>query len=102
MRVISITAWSVPGLLLVHHNILVFAAANRERLNLVLMASLFGIIALLQLVLVPIYGVTGAAVGTVLARFLGLALVALVCRTFAIQRGGYDMVPIAPSRKVHG
>ena len=70
-RVLPITAWSVPCLLLVQHNILVFAAANRERLNLVVMSVFFAITAGFQLALVPTYGVVGAAWGLLGSRLVG-------------------------------
>jgi O-antigen/teichoic acid export membrane protein len=76
-----IIAWSAPALLLVHHNIYVFAAADSERANLALMLVWFAALVGAQLLLVPAYGITGAAWGLLIGRGVGLvALVALLVR----------------------
>jgi O-antigen/teichoic acid export membrane protein len=76
-----IIAWSAPALLLVHHNIYVFAAADSERRNLELMLVWFVALTGAQLVLVPAYGIAGAAWGLLIGRALGLgALVAMLVR----------------------
>lgn len=76
-----IIAWSAPALLLVHHNIYVFAAADSERANLQLMLVWFIALAGAQLLLVPGYGVVGAAWGLLIGRAFGLvALVAMLVR----------------------
>lgn len=76
-----IIAWSAPALLLVHHNVYVFAAADSERVNLELMLVWFAALAGAQLLLVPAYGITGAAWGLLIGRMLGLiALVAMLVR----------------------
>jgi len=76
-----IIAWSAPALLLVHHNIYVFAAADSERRNLQIMLVWFTALAGAQLVLVPHYGIMGAAWGLLIGRLLGLgALIAMLVR----------------------
>lgn len=76
-----IIAWSAPALLLVHHNIYVFAAADAERTNLKIMVMWFAALTGAQLVLVPAYGVVGAAWGLLIGRSIGLvALVAMLVR----------------------
>jgi O-antigen/teichoic acid export membrane protein len=76
-----IIAWSAPALLLVHHNIYVFAAADSERRNLELMVVWFAALTGAQLLLVPVYGIAGAAWGLLIGRALGLgALVAMLAR----------------------
>ncbi|HEX3759744.1 MAG TPA: oligosaccharide flippase family protein [Kofleriaceae bacterium] len=76
-----IIAWSAPALLLVHHNIYVFAAADAERANLKIMVMWFAALTGAQLVLVPAYGVIGAAWGLLIGRGLGLiVLVAMLIR----------------------
>lgn len=71
-----IAAWSLPGLLLVHHNISIFAASDNEATNLRLMVGWLLVSVVAQLALVPSAGVVGAAWGVVLARTIGLALLA--------------------------
>lgn len=85
-----IVGWSAPSLLLVHHNILIFAAADRERMNLRLMAIWFIVVAAFQLVLVPSYGVIGAAWGLLLGRTLGLAVISAAAVSASIHRGGAE------------
>jgi O-antigen/teichoic acid export membrane protein len=76
-----IIAWSTPALLLVHHNIYVFAAADSERKNLELMVVWFAALTGAQLLLVPAYGIMGAAWGLLIGRVFGLgALVVLFVR----------------------
>jgi O-antigen/teichoic acid export membrane protein len=76
-----IIAWSAPALLLVHHNIYVFAAADSERANLEVMLVWFVALTGAQLLLVPAYGIVGAAWGLLIGRMLGLgALVAMLVR----------------------
>lgn len=76
-----IIAWSAPVLLLVHHNIYVFAAADAERANLQIMLVWFVSLTGSQLLLVPAYGIVGAAWGLLIGRTLGLvALVAMLVR----------------------
>lgn len=76
-----IIAWSAPALLLVHHNIYVFAAADSERVNLAVMLVWFAALAGAQLLLVPAYGIAGAAWGLLIGRVVGLgALAALLVR----------------------
>jgi O-antigen/teichoic acid export membrane protein len=76
-----IIAWSAPALLLVHHNIYVFAAADSERRNLEIMLVWFVTLTGAQLLLVPAYGIVGAAWGLLIGRALGLgALVAMLAR----------------------
>lgn len=83
-----IVGWSAPSLLLVHHNILIFAAADKERMNLRLMAIWFIIVATFQLALVPSYGVVGAAWGVLVGRMLGLVVISLAAVSAAIPQGG--------------
>jgi O-antigen/teichoic acid export membrane protein len=76
-----IIAWSAPALLLVHHNIHVFAAADSERANLKIMVMWFAALTGAQLLLVPVYGITGAAWGLLIGRTLGLSvLIAMLVR----------------------
>ncbi|HSR97752.1 MAG TPA: oligosaccharide flippase family protein [Kofleriaceae bacterium] len=77
-----IIGWSAPALLLVHHNIYVFAAADSERRNLQIMLVWFVALTGAQLLLVPGYGIAGAAWGLLIGRALGLAaLVAMLVRS---------------------
>lgn len=80
--ILPLSAWSLPALLLVHHNISVFAAAGRERANLHLMFLWFSTIFVLQLALVPPLGLIGSAWALLVARTLGLgALVIAILAT---------------------
>lgn len=81
--VMPIAAWSVPALLLVHHNIFIFAAANRETLNLRFMAVWFVLISMLQLGAVPTHGLEGSAWALLIARCLGL--IVLACTVYAAR-----------------
>lgn len=71
-EVAPIIAWSAPALVLVHHNIYVFAAADSERRNLEVMLVWFALLSAAQLLLVPSYGITGAAWGLLIGRMAGL------------------------------
>jgi O-antigen/teichoic acid export membrane protein len=84
---LPIMVWSAPALLLVQHNILVFAAANRERANSLLMISWLVITAVFQLTLVPTYGVVGAAWGLLLGRAACLVVIAVVSWATRVHRG---------------
>jgi O-antigen/teichoic acid export membrane protein len=87
-EVAPIIAWSAPALLLVHHNIYVFAAADSERQNLRIMLVWFAALTGAQLVLVPSYGIVGAAWGLLIGRMLGLgALIVMMVRFIARRRG---------------
>lgn len=86
-EIVPIVAWSAPALLLVHHNIAVFAAADQERLNSGLMVIWLVTIASAQLVLVPRFGLVGAAWGLVVGRTLGALVVAITCAVAGIHRG---------------
>ena len=81
-----IIAWSAPALLLVHHNIYVFAAADSERRNLEIMLVWFVALTGAQLLLVPAYGIVGAAWGLLIGRALGLAALAAMLGRF-VRRG---------------
>jgi O-antigen/teichoic acid export membrane protein len=86
--VIPIIAWSTPILLLVHHNIFIFAAADKERSNLRFMAFWCCAIGVAQLILVPRYGLSGAAWGLLVGRLVGMAALVVTVRALAIHRGG--------------
>jgi O-antigen/teichoic acid export membrane protein len=86
--VIPIVGWSTPVLLLVHHNILVFAAADSERRNLRFMVIWLILIVGGQLALVPHYGLIGAAWGQLIGRVLGLWALAGTLSAASIHRGG--------------
>lgn len=76
-----IIAWSTPALLLVHHNIFVFAAADAERSSLAVMLMWFATLTGAQLLLVPSHGILGAAWGLLIGRVVGLgALGAMLIR----------------------
>jgi O-antigen/teichoic acid export membrane protein len=85
---IPIVGWSTPVLLLVHHNILVFAAADSERRNLRFMVIWLILIAGMQLALVPQYGLVGAGWALLIGRFLGLGALACSLGAVSIHRGG--------------
>jgi O-antigen/teichoic acid export membrane protein len=85
-RLLTIMGWTSPALLLVHHNMFVFAAADRERANPPLMAAWFVAIAGCQLALVPRYGAIGAAWGLLVGRYVGLAIVGLAWRELLVAR----------------
>lgn len=80
-----IIAWSAPALLLVHHNIYVFAAADSERGNLAVMVMWFVALTGAQLALVPSYGVMGAAWGLLIGRMLGLAALLVMMRSMRLS-----------------
>lgn len=86
--VIPIIGWSTPVLLLVHHNILVFAAADSERRNLRFMVIWLTLIVGGQLALVPHYGLIGAAWGQLIGRILGLCALGATLAAASIHRGG--------------
>lgn len=83
-----IVGWSTPVLLLVHHNIFVFAAADSERRNLRFMLVWFVVIAGAQLALVPAYGLLGAGWALLIGRVIGLAALAATILGAGIHRGG--------------
>ena len=87
---IRVIAWSSPCLLLAHHNIMVFAAADNERRNLRLMAAWFIVIAGCQLALVPTYGLLGAAWGVLLGRMIGVGVLVAAIAGTRLHRGGSD------------
>jgi O-antigen/teichoic acid export membrane protein len=88
VTVMPIVAWSTPALLLVHHNIYMFAASNMESVNVRFMGFWLAIIAVLQLVVVPSYGLEGAAWALLIARSIGLAVLAITIIGCKIHRGG--------------
>jgi O-antigen/teichoic acid export membrane protein len=85
---IPIIGWSAPVLVLVHHNILVFAAADRERSNLRFMVVWLILIAGGQLALVPHFGLVGAVWGQLIGRVLGLFVLVGSLAAASIHRGG--------------
>ncbi len=85
--IMPILAWSTPCLLLVHHNILIFAASDNERTNVRLMVLWSVLIAVGQLALVPQHGLVGAAWGVLLARGAGALVLALAISARGIHRG---------------
>lgn len=87
-----IIAWSAPALLIVHHNIYVFAAADSERRNLEIMLVWFAALTGAQLVLVPAYGIVGAAWGLLIGRLVGLGALIVMLLRFA----GHAQVPARP------
>jgi O-antigen/teichoic acid export membrane protein len=87
---VRVIAWSAPCLLLVHHNIVIFAAADHERSNVRLMIGWFAVIATFQLALVPTHGLTGAAWGVLLGRLVGLGVLGAAIAASGIHRGGRD------------
>jgi O-antigen/teichoic acid export membrane protein len=87
-ELMPIVAWSTPALLLVHHNVYMFAAANKEDANLRVMGLWFVIITVLQLAIVPSHGVVGAAWALLLARTIGLCLLAVAVVMGGTHRGG--------------
>ncbi len=78
-QLLRVMGWSFPFLLLAHHNIYSFAAANRQRKNVILMVGWFVSLTGAQLVLVPRYGTIGAAWGLLTGRAVGFLLVAIMC-----------------------
>jgi stage V sporulation protein B len=86
-ELMPIIGLSTPALLLVHHNIVVFAAVDKERANLLLMVGWFVAIIAFQAALVPSYGVVGAVWGVLLGRVIGLAVIAgALFRTGLLRR----------------
>jgi O-antigen/teichoic acid export membrane protein len=83
---LAVMSWSTPALLLVHHNIYLCAAADRERLNLRLMLVWFAIIATAELILVPTHGVLGAAWGVLVGRTLGLVVIGYAVWSTTLRR----------------
>jgi O-antigen/teichoic acid export membrane protein len=79
---------SLPGLLLVHHNVYICAAADREMVNLRLMTAWLLIIGALQIWLVPVHGLMGAAWGLLIGRTVGLLALAGMMIALSIHRGG--------------
>lgn len=86
-KLMPIAGWSTPALMLAHHNILVFAAGDRERTNFMLMASWFLFIVAAQLILVPLYGVTGAVWAVLTGRILGLTVIGIVLFGTGLHQG---------------
>jgi O-antigen/teichoic acid export membrane protein len=86
-ELLPVVGWSTPALFLVHHNIMIFAAADHERSNLRLMSGWFAVIVTFQLALVPSFGAIGAAWGVLMGRLLGLCGLAVAVRALAIHRG---------------
>lgn len=86
--IMPIVAWSTPMLLLVHHNISVFAAADTQKQNLRFMTVWFTLIAGLELIIVPTYGLVGAAWALLIGRFLGLLVLMRTLFAAGIHRGG--------------
>lgn len=82
-EIAPIIAWSAPALLVVHHNIYVFAAADSERRNLQVMLVWFVALTGAQLVLVPTCGIMGAAWGLLIGRLLGLAVLLVMLVRFS-------------------
>lgn len=85
---ISIVGWSTPVLLLVQHNILVFAAADSERGNVQFMVIWLILIAGAQLALVPHHGLIGAAWALLIGRALGFGALAVSLGAAGVHRGG--------------
>jgi O-antigen/teichoic acid export membrane protein len=85
---IPIVGWSTPVLLLVHHNILVFAAADSERRNVRFMVTWLILIAGSQLALVPHHGLIGAGWALLIGRALGLGALAVALAAARVHRGG--------------
>jgi O-antigen/teichoic acid export membrane protein len=92
-EVLAILGWSSPALLLVHHNLMVFAAAGLERASLLVMAGWVTLIAGCQLALSPWLGVMAGAWGVLLGRSAGLVLVLLVSMHTAMHRGTRRLQP---------
>ena len=86
-ELVRVIAWSTPCLLLVHHNIMIFAASDRERSNVRLMAVWFAIIALFQITLIPAFGLRGAAWGVLLGRLVGLVALCVAIAAARLHRG---------------
>lgn len=84
---IPIVGWSTPILLLVHHNIFIFAATDHERLNLRFMTMYFASVAIMELALVPHWGLIGAAWGVLLARLVSLFLLGATVFAARIHTG---------------
>jgi len=74
----AIMGWASPMILLIHHNIYIFAAANLEVYNMKLMILGFVATALFVSLLAPAYGIIGVGVGIVTSRFLFLLIVLYV------------------------
>ena len=85
--VVGVLAWSVPLILLTHHNIHVFAAANQEKATAGTM--LVGLVAVAALVtfLCARMGIEGAAWGVLAGRAVGFTFGVLVCFAKGIYRG---------------
>ncbi len=86
-NLIPVMAWSIPFLLLAHHNVYVFAAANRQGRNSLLMLVWFLAVGTLQVVLVPRYGLAGAAWGLLIGRAIGFGGVAIAGYIDAVHVG---------------
>ena len=85
--IIPIVGWSTPILLLVHHNIFIFAATDHERLNLRFMTMYFATVAIMELALVPHWGLIGAAWGVLLARVVSVVLLGATVFAARIHTG---------------
>jgi len=86
-ELMPIMGWSAPALMLAQHNIFAFAAANRERANLLLMLGWFLAILGFQLVLVPRYGLLGAAWGLLLSRLFAMGMLFAVVLLTGMHKG---------------
>lgn len=89
--ILAVLGWSAPALLIVHHNIMVFAAAGRERASMIVMTAWVVLIVACQLALSPRLGVMAGAWGVLIGRSLGLVFVTFVALRAAIHRGAGDL-----------
>lgn len=85
--VACILGWATPLLLLIHHNIFVFAASHQERVNTLLMCFGLAMVVTFEWILVPHWGLIGAALGVSLGRLLGLAAILGVMLARGINYG---------------
>lgn len=85
--ILWIVSLSVPMLLFINHNIFVFAAADRERVNLIFMVVWVLVGLAIQLLLVPRYGLIGAAWGLVVGRAVGAGLLTATIAVTRIYQG---------------
>jgi O-antigen/teichoic acid export membrane protein len=74
---LPIMSWSVPFLLIAHHCVFVFAAADKQRRFVGLMLWWFFAVASAELLLIPLIGIRGAAWGLLIGRAVGGLILAL-------------------------
>lgn len=89
-RILEISAWSAPCMLVVHHNIFVFAAAGRDRANVMVMTLWLLLISSAVTATVPAHRGVGAAWGVLIGRGAGAVALVVAILLTSVHRGRDD------------